>query len=208
MCIRDRFKSLLFLGAGAFERAIGSLELDRIGGLLRQMPWTGFAFLLGAAAIAGLPPLNGFASEWLTLQSLVHLAIEPPLGLGLAGAAAAAGLAATAALALYCFVKVVGLVLLGPARRPEILAASEPPPSMRAAITGLAALCLLLGVVPGLIVPTLAELAPQPVELPAAAGLEIPGTGSLPSPWLALGLLALAGLLWGCLLYTSDAADE
>ena len=68
---------------------------------------------------------------------------------------------------------------------------------MRAAITGLAALCLLLGVVPGLLVPTLAELAPQPVELPAAGGLEIPGTGSLPSPWLALGLLALAGLLWG-----------
>jgi hydrogenase-4 component B len=67
------FKSLLFLGAGAFERAVGSLELDRLGGLLRRMPWTGAAFLVGAMAIAGLPPLNGFASEWLTLRSLLHV---------------------------------------------------------------------------------------------------------------------------------------
>ena len=58
---------------GAFERAVGSLELDRLGGLLRRMPWTGGAFLVGAMAIAGLPPLNGFASEWLTLQSLLHV---------------------------------------------------------------------------------------------------------------------------------------
>jgi hydrogenase-4 component B len=55
------FKALLFLGAGAFERAVGSLEIDRLGGLLRRMPWSGGAFLVGAMAIAGLPPLNGFA---------------------------------------------------------------------------------------------------------------------------------------------------
>ena len=67
------FKALLFLGAGAFEKAVGSLELDRLGGLLRRMPWTGGAFLVGAMAIAGLPPLNGFASEWLTLQALLHV---------------------------------------------------------------------------------------------------------------------------------------
>jgi len=66
------FKSLLFLGAGAFERAVGSLEIDRLGGLLRRMPWSGGAFLVGAMAIAGLPPLNGFASEWLTLQALIN----------------------------------------------------------------------------------------------------------------------------------------
>ena len=67
------FKALLFLGAGSFEKAVGSLELDRLGGLLRRMPWTGAAFLVGAMAIAGLPPLNGFASEWLTLQALLHV---------------------------------------------------------------------------------------------------------------------------------------
>ena len=111
------FKALLFLGAGAFERAVGSLELDRLGGLLRRMPWTGVAFLVGAMAIAGLPPLNGFASEWLTLQALLHVSAYGHVVDGTAGAIALAALAATAALAVFCFVKVVGLVLLGPARR-------------------------------------------------------------------------------------------
>ena len=68
------FKGLLFLAAGSFARAVHGLELDRLGGLLRRMRWTGGGFLIGAMAIAGLPPLNGFVSEWLTLQALVHLA--------------------------------------------------------------------------------------------------------------------------------------
>jgi hydrogenase-4 component B len=190
------FKALLFLAAGAFERAVGSLELDRLGGLLRRMPWTGGAFLVGSMAIAGVPPLNGFASEWLTLQALVHAAFGPAPGIGMAGALAAAGLAATAALALFCFVKVVGLVLLGAPRRVELEAANEVAPGMRAALVFLAGCCIGLGAVPGLLVPTLIELAPQPSGLTAEAGLSIPGTGSLPSPWLLFGLLALSGLFW------------
>ena len=127
------FKALLFLGAGAFERAVGALELDRLGGLLRRMPWTGGAFLVGAMAIAGLPPLNGFASEWLTLQALLHV---PAYGrrrrTASLGAVALAALAATAALAVFCFVKVVGLVLLGPPRRAgRAPRRSEPPAAMR-----------------------------------------------------------------------------
>ncbi len=85
------FKGLLFLGAGAFERAVGSLELDRLGGLLRRMPWTGAAFAVGAMAIAGLPPLNGFASEWLTLQALVHVPVYGGISDGVAGAVALGG---------------------------------------------------------------------------------------------------------------------
>src|SRR5581483_8260030 len=134
--------ALLFLGAGAFERAAGSLELDRLGGLLRRMPWTGGAFLVGAAAIAGLPPLNGFASEWLTLQALIHLtAAELPTAL--TGALAAAALASTAALALFCFAKVAGLALLGLPRR-ERAPAAEAPCSMRAGMAMLAAACVVL----------------------------------------------------------------
>jgi hydrogenase-4 component B len=190
------FKALLFLAAGAFERAVGSLELDRIGGLLRRMPWTGGAFLIGSMAIAGVPPLNGFASEWLTLQALIHVALDPSLGLGLAGALASAGLAATAALALFCFVKVVGLVLLGTPRRPEVEAAVEAPAGIWAAPVFLAGCCIAFGAAPGLLVPSLMKLAPQPQSLPAEPGLSIPGTGSLPSPWLLLGLLALSGALW------------
>ena len=108
------FKALLFLGAGAFERAVGALDLDRLGGLLRRMPWTGGAFLVGVAAIAGVPPLNGFASEWLTLQALLHVALDaaarrrarrrrwrPPASRRRRRSRCC------------CFVKVVGLVLLG-----------------------------------------------------------------------------------------------
>ncbi|HVY77367.1 MAG TPA: proton-conducting transporter membrane subunit [Solirubrobacterales bacterium] len=190
------FKALLFLAAGAFERVLGTLELDRIGGLLRRMPWTGGAFLIGSMAIAGVPPLNGFASEWLTLQALIHVAFGPSLGLGLGGALATAGLAATAVLAVFCFVKVVGLVLLGAPRRAEAEEAVEAVPSMRGAPVFLAGCCVVLGAVPGLLIPPLMELAPHPRSLAAEPGLSIPGTGSLPSPWLLLGLLAMTGLLW------------
>jgi hydrogenase-4 component B len=189
------FKSLLFLGAGSFDRAVHGLELDRLGGLLRRMPWTGAAFLVGAMAIAGLPPLNGFASEWLTLQSLLHLSDTGSAGVTIAGGIATAGLAATAALAVFCFVKVVGLVLLGRPRRSAVAAATEAPLSMRAATTFLAAMCLVLGVIPGVVLPHLTALAPGGSTLDASASLDLPGTGSLPALWLALALAGLAALL-------------
>ncbi len=187
------FKVLLFLAAGAFERAVGALDLDRMGGLLRSMPQTGAAFLIGAMAIAGLPPLNGFASEWLTLQSLAHLGFGGPLGVALAGAAGLAALAMTAALALLCFVKVVGLVLLGAPRSDAAAAAVEAPAAMRAGMFALAGLCVVLGIVPGLVVPRLAALAPggDRVALGHHAGLVLPGTGNLPTLALAAVLVAL-----------------
>jgi hydrogenase-4 component B len=193
------FKTLLFLGAGALERAVGSLDLDHLGGLLRRMPWAGGAFLVGCLAIAGLPPLNGFASEWLVLQSLLHVALHRPLGVALAGGLALAGLAMTAALALMCFAKVSGLVLLGSPRRTECADAVDPPFGMRAAMAMLAAMCVALGLLPGLVVPTLAGLAPggHATPLPLRAGLDVPGTGSfLPLP-LGLALVALTLVLVG-----------
>ncbi len=189
------FKALLFLGAGAFERATGSLELDRLGGLLRRLPWTGGAFLVGAMAIAGLPPLNGFASEWVTLQALFHVPAAGSLGSGLAGALALAALASTAALAGICFVKVTGLVLLGPPRRDEVAAATERPLSMRGAVVLLAGACVVLGAAPGLLLGSLVGLAPWPARLPTAVGLHLPGTGSLPTFGFVVALLAIAGVL-------------
>jgi len=146
-------------------------------------------------AIAGLPPLNGFASEWLTLQSLLHLAVGGPVGVALAEALAAAALAGTAALAVYCFVKVIGLVLLGAPRRPECAAAREVSIGMRASMAFLAGSCVVLGVAPGVLVPTLAGLGPGHASLPAGTGLAVPGTGSLPTVALALALAVLAGVL-------------
>jgi hydrogenase-4 component B len=185
------FKALLFLGAGAFERAVGSLEIDRLGGLLRRMPWAGTAFLIGAMAIAGLPPLNGFASEWLTLQALIHVPRYGHVGDGVAGALALAALAATTALAVFCFVKVVGLVLLGPPRTPAAAAAEEPPLPLRAALVFLALACVALGVAPGVLFGPLVGLAPWSPGVAAKFGLHLPGTGSLPTVGIAL---ALAGL--------------
>jgi hydrogenase-4 component B len=189
------FKALLFLGAGTFERAAGGLELDRLGGLLRRLPWTGGAFLVGAMAIAGLPPLNGFASEWLTLQALLHVSAYGRIGDGLAGALALAALAATAALAVLCFVKVVGLVLLGPPRREAVAAATEPALPMRAAVVALAAGCVVLGLAPGLLFGRLVELAPRHPHVATAVGLHLPGTGSLPTGGIALALAAMTGAL-------------
>lgn len=189
------FKALLFLGAGSFERSVGSLELDRLGGLLRRMPWTGAAFLVGAMAIAGLPPLNGFASEWLVLQALIHVPMSGGVGGGLAGSVALAALAATAALAVLCFVKVVGLVLLGPPRRTASAAATESPLEMRAAVGLLAAACVVLGVAPGLMFAALVGLAPWGATVPSTVGLHLPGTGSLPTVGIALVLVGVtAGL--------------
>jgi hydrogenase-4 component B len=188
------FKALLFLGAGTFERAVGSLEIDRLGGLLRRMPWTGGAFLIGAMAIAGLPPLNGFASEWLTLQGLLHVSLFGHIGDGIAGALALAALAATAALALFCFVKVVGLVLLGPPRTPAVAAAEEPQLPMRAAVVFLALACVVLGVAPGLLFSKLLFLEPATVFSGVGRrplGLYLPGTGSLPTVGIALALVGL-----------------
>lgn len=193
------FKTLLFLGAGAFERAVGSLDLDHLGGLLGRMPWTGGAFLIGCMSIAGLPPLNGFASEWLTLQSLLHSAFYRPVGIALLGGAALAALAATAALALLCFVKVVGLVLLGAPRRAETAAAVDPAVGMRAGMAILGATCIVLGLIPGLVLPTLMGLAPGVghTRLARQLGFSLPGTGAYPALGLALVLVLLtAGLAW------------
>ena len=190
------FKALLFLGAGTFERAAGSLELDRLGGLLRRMPWTGGAFLVGAMAIAGLPPLNGFASDWLTLQALLHVTAYGAAGDGIAGAVALAALGSTAALALFCFVKVVGLVLLGEPRTPAVAAAEEAPLPMWAPLVFLAGACGALGLAPGLLFGPLVGLAPWSDGMPTSAGLELPGTGSLSGIWTAVVLGSVAtGLL-------------
>lgn len=189
------FKALLFLGAGAFEKAVGSLELDRLGGLLRRMPWTGGAFLVGAMAIAGLPPLNGFASEWLTLQALLHVPAHGGVGSGIAGAIALAALASTAALAVLCFVKVVGLVLLGRSRSHPVESAHDAPLAMRGGVVALAVACGVLGVAPGLLFGSLVGLAPWANDAPTHVGLPLPGTGSLPTGGIALVLVALAGAL-------------
>ena len=149
------FKSLLFLGAGAVIQATGTREIDRYGGLLRTMPRTAFFFLGGAVAICGLPPLNGFVSEWFIYLGLLHSQAQGvPFPLSLAILAAPA-LAMTGALAVACFVKVFGVTFLGTARRQFPVVPCEAPGSMLLPMGILLFCCLIIGLAPWTIVPLL-----------------------------------------------------
>jgi formate hydrogenlyase subunit 3/multisubunit Na+/H+ antiporter MnhD subunit len=195
-------KGLMFLASGSLASVAGKLELDQLGGLLRQMPRTGAAMIIGALSLAGLPPLGGFASEWLTLQSLVHVSIstsarEP--GAAFAGGLAAVVLAAAAAIAALTFVAVIGLVLLGAPRRVELAGVSETPATMWVPLAVLAGLCVVTGILPGLVLPTLAGLQPAGAGramLHAGTELGLPGTGGLPSLGVAISLLLAVTVLW------------
>ena len=141
------FKSLLFLSGGAVVHATGTRVMSRLGGLWRLMPWTSGLFILGAAAIAGLPPLNGFVSEWLVFLSLFDAisVADPATWLAVC---AAVLLGVTGALALACFVKVCGIVLLGAPRSADAQQASECGWRMRAPMLVLGAACLAIGLAP------------------------------------------------------------
>ena len=124
------FKGLLFLGAGDVVMTTGTRQIEQLGGLLRRMPWTGLFFLVGAMAISGLPPLNGFASEWLTFQAFLYGfrgSAEPlvrflfPVGGAL--------LALTTALAAACFVKAFGISFLALPRSRQRPRRAKPPRS-------------------------------------------------------------------------------
>jgi hydrogenase-4 component B len=161
------FKSLLFIGAGAVLHATGLRDMNHLGGLGRKMPITLLVFGIGAAAIAGLPPLNGFASEWLTFQALLGAAGN---GIGLAGGAAVpairfaaaiaiGALALTVALAVAAFVKATGITFLGLPRSAAAGAAHEASRGERGAMAALAAACVVLGIAAGPVVKTLTTVA-------------------------------------------------
>jgi formate hydrogenlyase subunit 3/multisubunit Na+/H+ antiporter MnhD subunit len=184
------FKSLLFMGAGALGQATGSLQIESAGGLLRRMPGTGGAFLVGSAAISGLPPFNGFVSEFLVFMAALELlrSVHP-----LAGVAGLGGLALISGLAVACFAKVCGVVFLGEPRSPGAEKATETRQAMLVPMLLLAALCLLIGVAAPLVIGVL----DAPLGQLAAGAHLAPVRGSL--GWLAAlgGLVLLAGLALG-----------
>jgi formate hydrogenlyase subunit 3/multisubunit Na+/H+ antiporter MnhD subunit len=146
------FKSLLFFGAGSVLSATGLRDIEQLGGLIHRMPVTSFTFLVGSAAIAALPPLNGFVSEWLTFQAILLSPEIPQWGLKLAIPAVGGLLALAATLAGACFVRAFGITFLGRPRSPAVGAAHEVDRFSLAAMILLAALCLFAGVLPGLLI--------------------------------------------------------
>ncbi len=172
------FKSLLFFGAGAVLTATGERNMERLGGLIHRMPLASFTFLVGCIAISALPPLNGFVSEWLTLQAILLSPALPQWGLKILVPGIGAVLALSAALAGACFVKAFGVSFLG---RPRSLVAAQAGETDRfslAAMFFLAALCLLAGILPG---PLIDMLVPLTLSL-VHGGMPLQTI----TPWLAI----------------------
>jgi hydrogenase-4 component B len=153
------FKGLLFLAAGSVLHATGTRQIDRLGGLLRRMPRSAFAFLVGAVAICGLPPLNGFISELLIYVGLLHSATSQAGALWLASAFGAVALALIGSLAVACFVKVFGAVFLGEPRSDVTARAHEAGGSMISPMAVLAILCGFIGIGSLLVAPALDRAA-------------------------------------------------
>jgi formate hydrogenlyase subunit 3/multisubunit Na+/H+ antiporter MnhD subunit len=172
------FKSLLFFGAGAVQTAAGTRDMEHLGGLIHRMPATSFLFLVGCVAISALPPLNGFVSEWLTFQAILLSPELPDWGLKFSIPAVGALLALSAALAAACFVKAFGVTFLGRARTPEAAKADEVDRYSLAAMGALAALCLLAGIFPGIVIDVLGPAVRTMV------GANMPVQSAM--PWLTI----------------------
>ena len=173
------FKSLLFMGAGAVLHATHERDMDRLGGLIHRLPVTSACFLVGAAAISALPPLNGFVSEWLLFQAVL---VSPGLPEGILrflAPAVGAMMALAAALAAACFVRAYGITFLGRPRSEAARAAHEVDRFSLAAMAAAAALCILIGIFPGPV-----------IDLAGRAVAEVNGGVTLPvqggQGWLSL----------------------
>ncbi len=193
------FKGLLFLGAGAVLHATGTREIDRLGGLIKKMPWTAATFLIASVAIAGLPPLNGFISELLifvgSLKGMVALGSWGPAAL----LAAIGCLALIGGLAAACFAKAGGVVFLGEPRTEQAAKAHEVPSAMLIPMIALALACILIGLLAPLVLPWLSEAVAVAAGLPVeTAHAELSGTTGLANGMAWAGgavVVILGGLL-------------
>jgi formate hydrogenlyase subunit 3/multisubunit Na+/H+ antiporter MnhD subunit len=174
------FKSLLFFGAGAVLTVTGERNMEKLGGLIRVMPVTSLVVLVGCVAISALPPLNGFASEWLAFQAILLSPQLPQWGLKLLVPAVGALLALAAALAAACFVRVYGIVFLGRPRSDAAERAYEVDRFSLAAMVILAILCLLAGILPGAVIDALAPVVEHLVHARMPEQLGIPWLSTVP----------------------------
>jgi len=196
-------KGLAFMGAGAIAHAAHTRDLERMGGLLARLPRTAVFLLVGLAALSALPPLNGFASEWLVYLGLIQTAASAPGGFSLLGWLAVAVLALVGGIAAAGFARLAGIALLGAPRSPGAEAAHEPSPGLWRPLAALAATCAFLGLFPDLALrlalPAIAQAAgTAPAALaarlgPAVRAIALPlRTGSAVLVVLAGGLALLA----------------
>ncbi len=143
-----QFKSLLFLATGSVLHATGQRNLGKLGGLIHHMPWVAWLALVGTLAIAGLPPLNGFVSEWLVFQAYLYTPNLPHSMVNMLVPLGAAAFALTVALSAYVMVKFYGVIFLGQQREPALAQAHDAGWLERIGLAWLALGCIALGLLP------------------------------------------------------------
>ncbi|MEU6201313.1 proton-conducting transporter membrane subunit [Streptomyces sp. NPDC047061] len=180
------FKALLFCAAGAVVRATGLRDLDRLGGLRSSMPFTAGLFALGALGAVALPPGNGFISEWLLLQSLIHGLVVPGVAVAVVLPLSVALIALSAGIAAAAFVKALGVGFFARPRSPQAAAAKEAPRLMLAAMALLGAGCAALALVPGLLGDGLDR---------AVGAVGLPGSGAVSGDGLRVRLADVSATL-------------
>ena len=198
------FKSLLFLGSGAVLAATGERDMEHLGGLIHRMPQTAIVFLIGAAAISALPPLNGFVSEWLTFQAIIDASRLPQWLAKFAVPVVGAMLALAAALAAVCFVKVYGIVFLGRPRTRAASGAHEVGPLMTGPMAALAATCVLIGVLPAVLLAPLSKVAAALLganDAPPVGWIWLAPLGPERSSYSGLIVLLVVAAMAGLLAY-------
>lgn len=189
------FKSLLFLGAGSVIHSTGTRNIELLGGIFKRARWTGWTFLIGAAAISGLPPFNGFVSEfYIYFAGISGLSSASP-GPVILAVCVLASLALIGGLAMACFAKAFGIVFLGEARSEHALQARDPGWMMRLPLAVLSLLCILIG----LLAPLTIFLIHSPVRV--LTGLQTATDQTTPLLRMVLSIIAL--LLAGLIIFAA-----
>jgi hydrogenase-4 component B len=174
------YKTLLFLEAGVIEHAAGTRDMDRLGGLIRRLPRTAVICLVGTVAIAALPPLNGFVSEWMLFQGLFQgFRISSHLA-GILIVVAGALVALTGGLAINAFARAYGIPFLGMPRSGQAANATE----QRQPVAGpalLASVCVFLGIGAPLVLTALDRVARAAVGIDIRSKLIVPQLTVIPA---------------------------
>ncbi len=197
------FKSLLFLATGSVLHATHERSLGKLGGLIRWMPWVATLALVGTLSLAGLPPLNGFVSEWLLLQAFLSTPSIPHAFINMIVPLGAAVVALTAALAGYVMVKFYGVIFLGQPREPSLMQAHDAGWLERVGLAWLALGCILIGIFPQvaldaiagvtqILIGTMIQRGPAPWWIAPVAQAQASYNGL----WLLLGMAGVIAAMF------------
>jgi NADH:ubiquinone oxidoreductase subunit 5 (subunit L)/multisubunit Na+/H+ antiporter MnhA subunit len=199
-------KALMFLAAGSVLHATGERDMEKLGGLLKNMPWTGSAMIVGAVSMTALPPLNGFVSKWLIYLNLMNVGLASSGAQSLTALLAVGLVALVGGLALLTFVRLTGIVLLGSPRSDAARHAHESSAWLFGPMLVLIVLCLVMAVFPGEAITGLSRPITEilgPSVRPSAANIESWGRSLAVVGQVNAGMLIAIGAVGFALLVVS-----